>query len=125
VAANEVNEAGETSDRPEPWWVNDPEMVAIRQRMMDEFGPGSTEPAERESPTEPETPDPVLADVLDGASVRKLAGARDDLDRARRQYADAVVTARAAGLSWGEIARVLGVSRQSLHRRFGDVTPVY
>jgi hypothetical protein len=29
--------------------------------------------------------------------------------------------ARVAGCSWAEIGRVLGASKQSLHRRFGDL----
>ena len=33
-------------------------------------------------------------------------------------YAEAVRAARAAGMSWGEIGRVLGVAKQLLHRRF-------
>jgi hypothetical protein len=41
-------------------------------------------------PIGPELPDPVLADILSGASVRELSAARDDLCRARTRYADAV-----------------------------------
>jgi DNA-directed RNA polymerase specialized sigma24 family protein len=62
--------------------------------------------------------DPVVEDFYSGASLRQLAKARDDLDLARAQYAAAVRKARAVGLSWGEIGRVLGVPRQALHRRF-------
>lgn len=105
----------------EPWWATDPEIEAIRQQMMDEFGPDSTRPAE---PQAPESPDPVLVEVLSGASTRELSDARDGLHRARRRYAEAVGTARAAGLSWGEIGNVLGVSRQALHRRFGGLDRV-
>jgi hypothetical protein len=46
--------------------------------------------------------------------------AREDLDRARVRYEDAVRAARAVGFSWGEIGRVLGVPRQLLHRRYRD-----
>jgi AraC-like DNA-binding protein len=66
-------------------------------------------------------PDPVFADVASGACRRELAEARDDLHRARVRYADAVRSARVAGYSWGELSRVLGVSKQALHRRFGDL----
>jgi DNA-directed RNA polymerase specialized sigma24 family protein len=67
---------------------------------------------------------PVLADILGGgASVRELNAARDDLARANTRYVDAVYNARASGLSWGEIGRILGVSRQQLHRRFSRRAP--
>jgi DNA-directed RNA polymerase specialized sigma24 family protein len=50
---------------------------------------------------------------------RELADARDDLDRARLRYAEAIRAGRIAGYSWAEIGCLLGVSKQSLHRRFG------
>ena len=58
----------------------------------------------------------VLPHLLRAHGVRT----REDLDRARRRYVTAVRTARALGFSWGEIGRLLGVSRQALHRRFRD-----
>ena len=60
----------------------------------------------------------MVADILGGASLRELAYARDDLERARARYEHAVWAGRAAGLSWGEIGRVLNVPKQLLHRRF-------
>ena len=36
-----------------------------------------------------------------------------------REEAAAVRHARLNGMSWAEIGRVLGVSRQALHKRFG------
>jgi DNA-directed RNA polymerase specialized sigma24 family protein len=101
----------------EPWWANDPGLAALRRGVFDEL-----ERAQRE-PINPDTPDPVLADLLSGAGVRELAAARDNLACANARYADAVRGARAAGLSWGEIARVLGVSKQLLHRRFSRPAP--
>lgn len=65
-------------------------------------------------------PDPVLADFYSGNSLRALAEARDGLDAAKEHYDQAVVQARAAGWTWPEIARVLGVSKQALHSRFRD-----
>jgi len=50
--------------------------------------------------------------------VRELADARDDLQRARARYEQAVLAGRAAGLSWSEIGKVLGVPKQLLHGRF-------
>ena len=101
-------------DDHKPWWEDHPELEEIRRRTLEEF---SRRPEDRE-PIDPDAPDPVVADFLDGASWRELADARDDLARARGRYEQAVRTARSAGLSWAEIGRVLGVSKQLLHRRF-------
>lgn len=67
---------------------------------------------------EPASPDPIAADVFGGISRRALAQARDDLASATTQYEQAVRQARANGWTWAEIGRILGVSRQVLHRRF-------
>ena len=72
----------------------------------------------RDMPTLSDEPDPVVIDFFSGASLRELAAARDELARVRVRYAEAVRAARAAGMSWGEIGRVLGVAKQLLHRRF-------
>jgi hypothetical protein len=104
-------------DDHKPWWADDPELVAIRRRVLEEI-----ECAQRE-PIEPDKPDPVVEDMLSGASWRELADARDDLSRARARYEKAIRTARVVGLSWGEIGRVLGVPRQALHRRFRTIAP--
>jgi AcrR family transcriptional regulator len=108
---------GALMDGHQPWWANDPELAAIRRAVEEEL-----ERARRE-PIQPDRPDPVLADLLNGASVPELAAARDDLTRAQARYADAVRGARAAGLSWGEISRILGVSKPLLHRRFSRPSP--
>ena len=68
-------------------------------------------------------PDPVLADFYGGISRRALASARDGLAAAKAGYDAAVLAAQAAGWTWPEIARVLGVSRQALHSRFRDRDP--
>ncbi len=105
--------------------------MEIRRRTAEEFGidPEGGEPEQEEDddfdwddcePVVPAGPDPVLSDVWDGTCVRGLARARDDLSLARERYYAAVLNARAAGLSWGEIGNVLGVSRQQLHRRFSN-----
>jgi DNA-directed RNA polymerase specialized sigma24 family protein len=99
-----------------PWWVDDPELAAIRRRVDEELERASRQPIT------PDEPDPVVQDFWSGASLRELAAARDDLERARSRYADAVRGARTVGFSWGEIGRVLGVSKQLLHRRFGRPT---
>jgi hypothetical protein len=102
-----------------PWWrtVASPggrtttQLIEIRRRTLDEFdrAPDQREPV-------PNAPDPVVVDILSGASVRELAQARDGLERARYQHA--VRAGRDAGLSWGEIGGVLGVPKQLLHHRF-------
>ncbi|MUL47054.1 hypothetical protein FZI85_03780 [Mycobacterium sp. CBMA293] len=67
---------------------------------------------------EPPPPDPLAADVFGGISRHALAQARDNLISATTQYGQAVRQARANGWTWAEIGRILGVSRQVLHRRF-------
>lgn len=64
--------------------------------------------------------DPVLEDFFNGTSLRALATARDGLEEAKVRYDEAVLQARAAGWTWTELARVLGVSKQALHSRFRD-----
>lgn len=101
--------------RPKPWWEDNAELKEFQRRSLAELlGEGD----ERQPPPVAAEPDPVLAEILSGATWRELGEARDDLVRARERYAAAVRSARTAGLSWGEIGRVLGVSRQQLHRRF-------
>jgi DNA-directed RNA polymerase specialized sigma24 family protein len=99
-------------DDHKPWWQDNPELEAIRRRALDEL---LGDPGE---PIAPDQPDPVVADVWSGASLRELTAARADFDRASARYDEAVRTARAVGLSWAEIGRVLGVTKQTLHRRF-------
>ncbi|BBX85726.1 hypothetical protein [Mycolicibacterium aubagnense] len=67
---------------------------------------------------EPPAPDPIAADVFGSISRTALAQARDNLVSAKTQYEQAVRQARANGWTWAEIGRILGVSRQVLHRRF-------
>lgn len=99
-----------------PWWAGDPELAEIRRRTFAEF----ERELDRREPLPPGAPDVVVADILSGAGVRELADARDDLTRARARYEQAVLAGRAAGLSWSEIGRILGVSKQLLHRRYGS-----
>ncbi|MGV0791142.1 hypothetical protein [Mycolicibacterium sp. XJ1819] len=96
---------------PEPWWFNHPELLALRRQALEEVDAAPERPPYDE-------PDPILNDVLSGASRRELASARDDLERAQSRYTEAIRSARVCGLSWGEIGAVLGVARQLLHRRY-------
>jgi hypothetical protein len=100
----------------QPPWMNDPVMQELRRAALEEI-----ERAPDRPPHSGEI-DPVLAEVLGGAGVRELAAARDDLERAKRRYVGAIRGARVAGLSWSEIGRVMGESKQALHRRFGDAS---
>jgi DNA-directed RNA polymerase specialized sigma24 family protein len=104
-------------DEHKPWWQDDPELEAIRRRTLEELLGDPREPIESD------TPDPVVAEMYSGASMRELSAARDDLARARARYEEAVRAARNAGLSWGEIGRLLGLSKQALHRQFSGPRP--
>jgi 2,4-dienoyl-CoA reductase-like NADH-dependent reductase (Old Yellow Enzyme family) len=104
-------------DERKPRWQDDPELEAIRRRTLEELLGDPREPIESD------TPDPVVAEIYSGASMRELSAARNDLGRARERYADAVRAARDAGLSWVEVGRVLGLSKQALHRQFSGLPP--
>jgi DNA-directed RNA polymerase specialized sigma24 family protein len=104
-------------EKSKPWWADDPEIAAARRRVEEELEHACREPITSDEP------DPVVQDFYSGATLQELAAARDDLENARARYADAVRSARTVGLSWGEIGRVLGVSKQVLHRRFRGAIP--
>ncbi len=97
------------------WWETDPELRELTRKALEDLQNGGSE----FDPATADEPDPVVEEIYSGACVRGLANARDGLASARAEYEDAVAQARRAGLSWGEIGAVLGVSRQQLHRRFG------
>ncbi|MCZ8381173.1 hypothetical protein O6P37_20080 [Mycobacterium sp. CPCC 205372] len=97
----------------QPWWANHPDLEEMRRRTLEELECGARDP--RPAVDEP---DPVITEIMSGECRRGLHSARDDLDRARENYDGAIRAARTAGYSWGDIARILGVSKQSLHRRY-------
>jgi DNA-directed RNA polymerase specialized sigma24 family protein len=99
-------------DVDQPWWADDRAVIAARE-SVDTW----LESREHDSPREDDSY-AVHNEVMNGSCWRELRRARDDLERARARYADAIEAARAVGFSWGEIGRVLGVPRQLLHRRF-------
>ena len=61
-------------DDCKPWWEDDPELEEIRRRTLEEFA----RELEGRDPLDPDQPDPVVDDLLGGASWRELA------DRSRR-----------------------------------------
>lgn len=101
----------ESGDKP--WWADDPQLAAVLRGVSEELEQASRKPIT------PDEPDAVVQDFWSGASMRELPEARDNLACASTRYDDAVRNARTVGFSWGEIDRVLGVSKQLLHRRFG------
>jgi hypothetical protein len=103
------------TEMSEPRWSQNPGPSEIGRRALEEL----ELELERAGPPGSDVRDPVVAEIFSGACWRELGAARDDLNRAKGRYHDAVLGARDAGLSWGEIARVIGTTRQQLHRRFG------
>lgn len=64
--------------------------------------------------------DPVTTPAEDPQDLRRIGLALVDLAAAEQELADAVAEARGNGRSWGEIAMVLGVSKQAARERYGD-----
>ena len=62
-------------------------------------------------------------DEGDERSVEEYLLRRAVLSRARgeRQIVDAVIGARAAGISWSKIGEILGTSAQAAQQRYGEV----
>jgi DNA-directed RNA polymerase specialized sigma24 family protein len=97
------------------WWMDDPDIGALRERALNDLERASAEA----DLTSLDEPDPVVAEIYSGAASRALSTVRDELADVRARYKNAVLEARTAGLSWTEIGRLLGVSRQQVHRQFG------
>lgn len=51
--------------------------------------------------------------------LRVVTTRSQELAPARRNLADAVERARAAGATWAEIGSALGITRQAAYQRFG------
>jgi DNA-directed RNA polymerase specialized sigma24 family protein len=95
-----------------PWWMDDPEIIALTERTLAEIENADDLPTT-------DDPDPVLAEFYSGEISRELSAIRDESEALRMRHRQAVLAAREAGLSWTEIGRLLGVSRQQVHRKFG------
>lgn len=64
--------------------------------------------------------DPTETPAEDPRDLRRIGLALTDVANAERELRDAVNAARDNGRSWGEIALVLGVSRQAARQRYGE-----
>jgi hypothetical protein len=64
--------------------------------------------------------DPAETPAEDPRDLRRIGLALADVAKAERDLADAVADARRNGRSWGEIALVLGVSKQAARQRYGE-----
>lgn len=64
--------------------------------------------------------DPAETPAEDPRDLRRIGLALADVANAERELHDAVAAARDNGRSWGEIALVLGVSRQAARQRYGE-----
>jgi hypothetical protein len=73
------------------------------ERLLDELNPAEI----------------ATADRLD--DLRAIRAIIDDREDYETRLTDAVRTARRNGRSWGEIARALGVTKQSAHARYDGV----
>ncbi len=61
----------------------------------------------------------LVAQAGDDDPMRALAAVSELHREINRAEAAAVRRARTNGASWAQIARVLGVSRQAVHKKFG------
>ena len=66
-----------------------------------------------------------VRDLLDSPNARdRVRGVRHLATGTEMLERQVLLEAQAAGMSWAEIGRVYGVSRQAAHRRFADETIV-
>jgi DNA-directed RNA polymerase specialized sigma24 family protein len=64
--------------------------------------------------------DPATTPAEDTADLRRIGQALRNVAGAESELADAVAAARLHGRSWGDIALVLGTSRQAARQRFRE-----
>jgi DNA-directed RNA polymerase specialized sigma24 family protein len=58
----------------------------------------------------------------DAAELRAIHDIAEAIATNEQRLRDAVVSARAAGYSWGKIAVSLGVTAQAAHKRFAGIS---
>ncbi|CAN5889771.1 hypothetical protein BH20ACT7_BH20ACT7_07110 [soil metagenome] len=68
--------------------------------------------------------DPNATPAEDPRDLRRIGLALGDVATAERELADAVAAARDNGRSWGEVALMLGVSKQAARERYGQASQV-
>lgn len=69
-------------------------------------------------------PAAISSPDADASDLRRIGRAVVETARNEAELAEAVATARTNGRSWGQIATILGVSRQSARERFSETVPV-
>ena len=67
------------------------------------------------------TPVKTSTGTDDGGVIPELAAIREDKSALARREEVAVRRARHSGLSWAEIGTLLGVTRQTMHRKYRKV----
>lgn len=65
-------------------------------------------------------PAQLAARETDASDLRRIGRALSAVATSEQELADAIAAARGHGRSWGEIALVLGVSKQAVRQRYGD-----
>lgn len=60
------------------------------------------------------------AHIAPSEALLGLEAAAREYDRAGRRLTKTVAAAKAAGASWADIGRAVGISRQSAHERWAD-----
>ncbi len=59
--------------------------------------------------------------MRDGIHLRRIAAAKEAVERDEAELTAAVVAAREAGDSWTMIGLMLGTSKQNAHRKYGHI----
>ncbi len=65
-----------------------------------------------------------VARKVPGAELSELVEAAVALERAEERLADAVLSARVAGASWGQVGDAMSITRQAAQHRFGPKAPL-
>lgn len=93
-----------------------PTVVAMRRRRQENLPEVSTELADLQAEAAHHE---LLAAPSRDRALYDIDHCRWQIDMAQERLVDAVAEARDFGVSWSEIARRLGISRQAVQQRFG------
>lgn len=69
-------------------------------------------------------PESIGSPEADAGDLRRIGRAVVRHAQVTAELAEAVAAARTAGRSWGQVAAVLGVSRQAARERFGETATI-